>query len=374
MRRLGYFVFGAAALAGLGWACFHRDATAESTGRQAPVRGATALVLATPHDAAATTTEVRRIELHADGVKTTTLATIPHPPQAVVRGDARGGTIAVVADGSRATDHDWGATLYRVGASGASAVIDGVGHARRPLVSEDGLVYVERGTSGPTPSEADARAGHLREDPISIAAVDGTGAARSVYSANAYALHLCGELGRELVVYRVRFEGADLLAVDRASGASRLVTTLPPFARDFTIDRAHGALVLSNRDPSDASRWVVDRVDLTTGQTTELHAERDSAPAPFALVGGGFAYTAPARGGLVFSGTTPTAVAAIGPGFDATQAETSDGEWLLVAHVPRSGFDETIALHRPTARVLRLTTSDERIDAIAFDGEGAVVR
>lgn len=373
LSRRWLYALGVASLFGAGWACFHREATAGSKAKA--VTGGAVLVLATPHDAEATTTEVRRVEVESDGVRSSTLATIPHPPGAVVRGDALGDRIVVVADDALASDRDWGSTLYRVepASKRARAILGGVGHASRPLVGDDGIVYVERGSSGPMPTDEQARAGHLRDDAISVAAVDDSGSAKSVYSATGYALHLCGALGRELVVYRVRFGGADLVAIDRSSGASRLVTELPPYARDFTIDRGRRALVFSNRDASDAHRWIVARVDLATGQTTELHAENDSAPAPFALASGGFAFTAPGRRGLAFDGGDP--VAPLGAGFDATQAESADGEWLLVAHVPMSGYDETVALHRKTTRVIRLTSKDERIDAIGFaDATGSVVR
>jgi hypothetical protein len=358
-----------AVFAAIGWACFHREATAESTlGVVAPT---TAWILATPHDENATATQVRRVELRGDGVRATTVATIPHPPGAVVRGDVRDGLVAVVADDALARDPDWGSTLWSVDASGARARLDGVGHATRPLVGHGGVVFVERGTRGPAPDESAARAGHLREDPISIAAVAPDGTARSVYSATAYALHLCGESDGELVVYRVRFGGADLLGIDETTGASRVIAAVPPYARDFTI--ARGAIVLSNRDPVDAHRWVAVQIDLATGTPRELAAAVDDAPAPFALTGKGFAWSAPGRRGLAFGGGATGDVAPLGAGFDATQAESAGGDWLLVAHVPGSGWDETIALHRATSRVLRLTTNDERIDAIGF-GEGTVVR
>ncbi|CAN5155712.1 hypothetical protein BH09MYX1_BH09MYX1_30310 [soil metagenome] len=371
LTSASFVALAGAVLFGAGWACLHREATAESP---VNVTDATALVLATAHDDGATSTDVRRVVIRADGVRTTTLGTIAHPPGAVVRGDSRGARIAVVADDALAADrgeHDWGSLLYQIGTAGPHAVASGVGHAGRPLVSEDGLVYVERGTRGPVPTDEAAREGHLREDAISITAVDDDGNLRNVYSANGYALHLCGEDGAELVVYRVRFGGAALLAIDRANGKSRVITEVAPFARDFTVDRARHALVFSNRDSVDEHRWILARVDLESGSTTELQAEVDSAPAPFALERGGFAFSAAARGGLTFDGAAP--VAPTGAGFGAVQAESRGGAWLLVAHVG-SGYDETIALHRATTRVIRLTTRDERIDAIGFDGEGSVVR
>lgn len=360
---------GASLAVGFGWACLHREATADPPANTAPPT--TALVLATAHDEAASSTDVRRVELRADGMRSTTLATIRHPAGAVVRGDAEHGRIAVVADDPRARG-DWGAALYRVTDHGATALLDRVGHARKPLVGDDGRIYVERGSTGPEPSAADGAAGHLREDPIEISAIDDAGTVQSVYSANAYALHLAGELDRELVVYRVRFGGADLVAIDRSTGRSRLVTPLAPFARDFSIDRGRRSVVFSNRDGARVDRWITVRVDLATGQSTELHAEEGTAPAPFALGSGDVAFTALGRGGLSFD--RGPSVEVLGPGFDAVQAESVDGAWLLVAHVPASGYDETVAFARADQRVLRLTTRDERIDAIGFERGGEVVR
>jgi hypothetical protein len=242
-------------------------------------------LLATPARADATESEVRLVEVTGSGATSTVFrARIVHARGAVVRGDVLDGGRAVVlaADEAGATEPDWGAALHRVDAAGARVLARGLYHASRPLVSADGSVYVERGASGPWPTREEARAGRLRTDALTIDAIDPvTGAARTVATSRGYTLHLAGELGGDLVVYRVAYEGAELLAIDRASGQVRTVTALSPFARDFSIDAARGAVVMSNRDEQDSRTWVVDRVDLRTGARERLHTQKDEAPVPY---------------------------------------------------------------------------------------------
>ncbi len=351
-----------------------RVATAESDPAEAP---ADVIVLATPHEVDARATVVRVVHVGAGGVSERALGAVAHPPGAVVRADAAGERVFVVADEEGAADPDWGAALFRVDASGTTRLAGGVGHARKPLVSAGGEVYVERGLSGPPPTDADARAGRLRLDSITLDAVDpASGANHALYTDTAYCLHLAGEARGELVVYRVGPSGADLVAVDEATGASRLITTVPPFARDFSVTAAGDALVFSDRDPTDAGTWTVVRVDLATGALTTLSARRGDAPAPFALPGGDVAWSAAGRRGLrlaSWSASRPP-LAPLGAGFDAVQAMAPDGAWVALLHVPPGGYDESAAVDLHTSRVVRLTSGDERIDVVGFVGSRDVAR
>ncbi len=209
------------------------------------------------------------------------IARVPQARDAVVRGDVLpGGRSAVVAADSEGPSSDWRSSLYRVDDSGKIALLAiGLYHASRPLASTDGAIYVERGASGAWPSREEAANGRLRTDPLHIDAIDPlTGAARTLYTWTGYTLHLAGELAGELIVYRVAFEGADLVAIDRLSGKSRLVTTVLPFAGDFSIDEQRAALVMSNRDEHDSHVWVIDRIDLATGARVRLTSARDETP------------------------------------------------------------------------------------------------
>ena len=351
------------------WSCLHRDATAESKAPDvAPVE---LVVLATPHEDEALHTDVRLVAVDRDGARSTPWATLRHPPSSVVRGDVHGRVAFVVGDEEGVSDRDWGSALYRIeSGKDAQRLIGGVVHAGLPLASDDGLVYVERGKSGAFPAP-----GHLREDSISVDAVDpSSGQMRALYTWTGYALHLAGELGRELFVYRVGSAGADVLAVDRATGASRVVASVAPFARDFSVDVTRRALVLSNRDATDAHRWVVLRIDLASGTSTELASAVDDAPSPFALPQGTVVYSAPGRTGLAFDGPVGAApLAPLGAGFDAVRAASADGAWIALLHVPATGYDESVAVHLRTRRVVRLAGHDERVEIAGFlDGQRCV--
>lgn len=351
-----------------------RVATAQSDPVEAP---ADVIVLATPHEADARSTVVRVVHIGQGGVSERAIGAVTHAPGAVVRADADDERVFVVADEEGAADPDWGAALFRVDAGGVTRLAGGVGHARKPVASRGGPIYVERGLSGTPPTEAEARAGRLRLDSITVDAIDPvSGSMHALYTDSAYALHLAGEARGELVVYRVDPSGADLVAVDEASGTSRLVATIPPFARDFSVTTAGDALVFSDRDDSAPDTWTVLRLDLGTGAITRLRTERGDAPAPFALPGGDVAWTAAGRRGMALaswpSGRAP--LAPLGAGFDAVQAATTDGAWVALLHVPPGGYDESAAVHLGTSRVVRLTSGDERIDVVGFVGSKDVVR
>jgi len=325
-------------------------------------------IVATPHDAAARASDVRFVAIDSLGVRETTLATLPHAPGAVVRGDvARDGARAVVvaADEEGARDRDWGAALWRVDASGVRLLARGVYHASRPLASIDGRVYVQRGASGAWPTAEEAKRGKLRTDALSIDAVDASGT-HAIYTWSGYTLHIAGEIERELVVYRVGFEGADVVAIDRASGAVRTIASVMPFARDFSIDR--GALWMSNRDEHDANVWIVARLDLATGAIARVASERGESLAPFALPNGTVAWTASGRRGLTLGALASGAVrslAPLGAGYDVVTAASGDSAWATIAHVD-SGFDRAAAVHLASGTPVRLTTRDERVTVLGF--------
>jgi hypothetical protein len=247
-------------------------------------------VLATPRDPFATLSVVR---LEASG---TVLAEIPHAPGAVIRGDvlrsAKARAFVLAADEAGAVDRDWGSALWRVDASGVRRIARGLYHASRPLASVDGRVYVERGAAGAWPTREEPHPGLLSRDAITNDAIDpDTGDARTVHAYRGYTAHLAGELGGEIVLYRVSFEGADLVAVERATGGARFVAQIPPFARDFSIDARRGGLVMAERDDGDPHLWAVETVDLASGARTRLFSQRDEAPIPEILPSGAITWS-----------------------------------------------------------------------------------
>jgi hypothetical protein len=298
---------------------------------------------------------------------------VTHAEGAVLRGDARGGVAWIVADEDPRLP-DWGAALFEVAGQGTRRVLGRVGHAGRPLASASGRVFVERGRPGALPTVDEIKQGMLRVDPITIDEYDPkTRLTRELYASNAYALHIAGEHAGELVVYRVAPEGAALLAIDEASGTSRVIAPILPFARDFSIDERRGAVVFSNRDVVDAHVWTIERVDLASGARTRLHAVRGEQPAALALPGGGVAFTADGpdgHGGLVVDGH---AMAPLGRGFDAPTLATSDGALLAVEHRERGGFDRSLVVEAASGRAVRVG-NDERVTILALGSATGGVR
>ena len=372
-RRIFALVALAGAGAAAGWLGAGRalaPSTAEASGRAIHVPSAEIAVIATPRDPFATASEVRLVTIDDTGTREVRVATFAHAPGAVTRGDVlRGTRVVVIAADVEDTgrDPDWRSALYRVESGTARVLARGLYHASRPLSSVDGRVYVQRGSAGQAPSSdgAGGSPGRLRTDALTIDAIDATiGTATPLYAWSGYTLHLAGEWRGELLVYRVAYEGADLIAIERSTGKSRMITTLLPFARDFSVDETRGALVMSNRDEVDTHLWVVDRVNLTTGLRSRLGQERDEAPAAFALASGELASGANARGGLRIGSRT---VAPLGVGFVAVTHASPDGEWMTVHHVA-NGVDVAAGMHVTTGTPARLTRGDERVEILGFVG------
>ncbi len=315
-------------------------------------------------------TEIRTLTIGAGDPRSTTLATLTHPATAIVRGDVlqKGGRfagVAIVAD-ERPRSAAYGSALSFVDPSGAvRRLATDVALGSRPLVGDDGLVYVQRGSASPAPTGDTTRI-----DALEIDAVDpSSGSIRVVMTWQGYITHLAGALGPDLVVYRVGPAGADLALVDRGTGKTRSITPITPFARDFSIDPTRNAVVLSNRDASDTNRWVVERYDLGTGARTELASTRDDATTPFTMPDGSVWRTAPHRGGLVSDRAPARVLAPLGAGYTYVTHASADGAWLALWNVPNEKAFDAAALYRPqTDRVVPLGSKSERVEVLGILG------
>jgi hypothetical protein len=208
-------------------------------------------------------------------------AVLSHLHGAVVRGaTSADGSVFVTADTDPSRDRSFGSSLFWIPpGQAAKSLCDRVVHGSRPLVSADGRVFVSRGIAGSTP--ADPRA--LRVDQLTIDEIDpATGSARTVIAHTGYLAFLAGLYRGALLVYRVDARGADLVSVEPSTGAiSPVIPAMIPFARDFSIDEAGGALVYQTRHPTDPRRWVVERVDLASGARTTVTESAASNLVPF---------------------------------------------------------------------------------------------
>lgn len=207
------------------------------------------------------------------------VATLEHPPWATLRAATQGRAVLVVVDATTGGDLSFAAELVRLVPGGeVTRLAGGVVHASRPLPLAGGReVLVSRGEAG-TGFDDGARADRLTIDAIDVV----TGATRTILEDSGSALFLAGVTDEEVLVYRVSTEGlASLVAARLDSGSTRvLLASLPPFARDFSLDARRHRLVFENRDEEQPSRFVVESVDLVTGELRRLHADRSGRLAP----------------------------------------------------------------------------------------------
>jgi hypothetical protein len=260
------------------------------------------------------------------------LAHVDHLPFAVVRGAATpSGDVAVTADTRPGVDVSFNASLFLVHPHAAARrLVDDVVHASRPLVLEDGRVFVSRGRAGPV------AAGASRVDDLTIDEVDlSTGTATARMRAAGYLLFLAGSIDGWVVVYRVDEQGASLVAFDATGSGERvLVPSMAPFARDFSIDPVSRAVVFQNRHPSDPHRWAVHRVRFDSGQADVVAEGGRRDLVPHAWPGGGVVYNASDKGQLLAIDANLSSTAALGPGrlaIQATSASPSDPGGSFVA-------------------------------------------
>jgi hypothetical protein len=197
----------------------------------------------------------------------------------------------------------------------------------------------------------------MRVDSLSIEEVDpATGSLRPIHTMNGYLAHLAGSIGSEIVLYRVGPAGADIAAVDADTGSVRsIVASLPPFARDFSVDEGERALIFQGRHETDSRTWVVDRVDLTSGKKTRLFEGSSLNLAPHAWPGGAVAYNPDGRSGLALLGAGALEVRSpLGEGVDVVLAASQDRRWLAALHTAQGALPAPFAINTETGAALAL--------------------
>lgn len=210
------------------------------------------------------------------------VATLTHPIDAAVAGTVLAdGAVAVAVDFAIGTDRSFGSFLFRLEAGAAPKLLcRGVAYASRPFVTDDGRVYVQRGTAGAERSDA------MRIDALTVDEVDPvTGVVINLWHGPGYVAYVAGAFREDLVLYIVSDEGARLLLVDQNTGTERLIApSIPPFANSFSVSR-DGELLFQNRDAVDVKTWNVVRLDLGSGDLEPI--EQSSAPMTAVIWPGG---------------------------------------------------------------------------------------
>ncbi len=278
-------------------------------------------------------------------------ATLSHLPDGEVRGAFATATDAayLVAETEAGRDRSFRSSLWRVRTgSEPQKLADGLVYASRPLVMTDGSVVVQRGVAGEPPSPEQIEAGQLRTDSLSVDLYDPAGQhQKALHTFNGYITHLAGHIGREVLLYRVSFQHADIVAVHADTGALRTVLPeLPAMARDFSVDADGGHLVYANLDEKG---WHVARLALSSGQVDVLERAIDMRVTPGVWPGGGVLVN-DGRGGTLTTGSGPDRP--LGDGFDEVRA--AGGQWVALEHHVPSQLSVPFAYDRKTASVHRL--------------------
>ncbi len=256
------------------------------------------------------------------------LATLAHTKGSAVRGAALGEVAFVVVseEAPRGTSYD--GALYRVESGRFTRLCGGVARAATPLVTKSGRVYVARGVDGQDPPADEAQKLVLRTDTLTVDDVDPiTGATRTVWKGQGYQAFLGALTARdELVVYHSSAGGAAIVLLD-PSGTTR-VAPVVPFARDFSFDKVHNAVVFANLGE-------VSSLDVSTLALKTLYRTPNDHPMPFALPSGDVALSSDGDKGLaVLQAGHHRLLSPLGDGDD--QATHTDGRWVALRHSPKA--------------------------------------
>ena len=251
------------------------------------------------------------------------VARLIHLPQESVLGAVVPGTRSVVAIAATEPHKDlsFASSLFLLEANKPTRVLcDRVALGTRPLVTVDGRVFVQRGRPTEdrlTVDEVDLRTGHTRE----------------VLAFNGFTTFLAGSLGRELLVYRVGPQGADLIAVHAdALGVRVLIPSMQPLARDFALAADNKSLLYTQGDAATGG-WYLERLDLQSLTRTRLAEGPTMALLPTPLPDGRVAF-APGQGAGLKDLEGNTVLEAKGPGYERVRAFTKKRAAVGLHEIP----------------------------------------
>ena len=260
-------------------------------------------------------------------------------------------------------DRSFDGGLYRLDPNtGVKRLCTNLAHASRPLISPTGRVFVARGAAGPPP----ATEGRMRIDELTVDEVDPhSGAITTVHQTTGYLAHLAGWHDGRVLIYRVGPATADIVAVSPDTGKTEiLLASLPPFARDFSVDPVTPRLVYRGRHQSDARRWVVDALDLSTGSQTRLYDGVSFSLAPHVWPGGSLAIN-PRRGGLRLIGSSDPIASPLGPGVDVIRSLSNTERYVVFLHTVQGSLPVPSVIDRKSGATRRLAAPPGTRVAIA---------
>lgn len=277
-------------------------------------------------------------------------------------------TVLAIVQLFQAQDESWASGLVRLLANEAPVMLaDRVYHASRPLVSNEGRVFVQRGRAGPPPSMEEALSGHLRVDNLTIEEINPrTGEATTLYSTQGYLAHLAGVYRDEVLIYRVAFQQAQLLAVNMNTQAIRvLISSMVPMARDFQVDAKRGLLRMTQANLS-SRQWEIQELQLEQKELRTVATGRHVALLPSSWPKETFVYNPNENGWEL---PNRRRLSPFGAGIDEVRAFSADENWVAAIHTYADGsrFAFVAETQSPQHTAWSLPTSpSSRIDLAGF--------
>lgn len=298
-----------------------------------------------------------------------TVATFEHLPEAVIRGALvpSSQAIVVVADTLPLRERSWAASLLWIEPGAAPRhLVDRVYHASKPLVTQTGRVFVQRGAAGPIVADNFMRVDDLRVDEVDPA----SGNTRTLLQCKGYETHLAGALDNELIIYRVGPGGADLVAVDINTAAMRIIVpSWPSMARDFSIDETSRAVILQQLDPGPPRRWVVEHVDASTGKRSVLAASQHRDMVPYAWPDGGVLVNPSERRGPALLRSNVKVQKLDGPGVFWLRGTSPDQAWVTGSWSVPGSLPIGVVVRASDGATLRVPAREgHRVDVLGVKG------
>jgi len=296
------------------------------------------------------------------------LGSFAHLPAGDVRAVVLAGrTLLATAPSRHSRDNSFDTGLWRLDPTGSSRLLcEHLTHASTPLVHR-GRAFVVRGSAG----ASRAHRGEIRIDALRVDEIDpNDGSSTTLHDFDGYMLHLAGAFGRELLLYRVAPNHADIVAIHLGNHTLRpIVDQLPPFARDFSVDRANARLIYRGRHERQTRTWVVDAVSLDSGKRTRLFRGPTFALAPHAWPDG--VALNPQRRGLKLIGSSDRIRAPWGDGVDVVRSISPNQRFVAALHTVAGQLPFAFVLDRQGGSVRMVTPAGSRIAIAGFVAEGS---
>lgn len=311
-----------------------------------------------------TTGELRFQPIDAAGL-TAPVVRFSHAEGSPVLGTLLPGTRVVIASAVMKSEGDvsFGSALVRLETGKPARLLaDQLVYGSRPLVSNEGRVFVSRGRAGNGhPDEAriksaDQSAG--RVDELTVDEIDPRSAkTRTLYSTRGFFTFLVGALGREVLIYEVTPTVSRLIAVHADSlGVRVLLENMKLPAHDFVVDAPRKRVLFTQL--TDQQSYAVKEVSLINGEVRVLATGPEITLLP-AVRSDGRVMISKGQGLGLISLDGSEGLSAQGTGFERVGVEREG--FLIDLHERPSDFP-SLFLFKGAQKYSVTTPSDSRLD------------